>query len=211
MIPNDISMYYSIQILASILFTSTFTSFAICKICKYPFINPEYTVEKIGNRTKSMIQNVSIISTEVVFLTTYVLYPRLDQNVHSLKHSVFNLFLYVFYVELFYYLYHRWIHKNPLYKYIHAPHHSSLEVYPFDTFYIHLYDYQFLILSLGLPLMIVKLNMLEHVLSLYYYLTFSYLSHSKLLCHHHSVHHKQFVYNFSLSIPIFDILCGTYK
>lgn len=200
----------SIQILGGVLFMSTFTSYVICHFYNYPFINPEYTVEKIYNRSKKMITNLLIISTETVFLTTNILYPRLDNKVHSLSRSAGNILLYIFYVELFYYVYHRWIHKNPLYKYIHADHHSSLDVYPFDTFYINLYDYQFLILSLGVPLMIVKVNMMEHILTLYYYLTYSYLTHSKLLCDHHHIHHKQFVCNYCLSVPLVDILFGTY-
>jgi sterol desaturase/sphingolipid hydroxylase (fatty acid hydroxylase superfamily) len=201
----------SIQILGSVLFMSTFTSYVICHFYNYPFINPEYTVEKIYNRSKKMVTNLLIISTESVFLTTNILYPRLDDNTHSIVCSIVNIFLYIFYVELFYYTYHRWIHKNHLYKYIHADHHLSIDVYPFDTFYINLYDYQFLIVSLGLPLMIIKVNMMEHILTLYYYLTYSYLSHSKLLSHHHRIHHNKFIYNFCLSIPIFDILFGTYS
>jgi sterol desaturase/sphingolipid hydroxylase (fatty acid hydroxylase superfamily) len=203
-------MFHSIQILGGVLFMSTFTSFIICKIYNYPFINPEYSVEKIYNRSKTMVTNLFIITSETVFLTANILYPRLDQQPHSLIHTTSNIFLYVLCVELFYYTYHIWIHKNPLYKYIHADHHLSLDVYPFDTFYINLYDYQFLILSLGVPLMIVKVNMMEHILTLYYYLTYSYLTHSKLLGEHHHIHHKKFVYNFCLSIPIFDILFGTY-
>lgn len=203
-------LYSSIQILGGVLFMSTFTSYATCKFYNYPFINPEYTVEKIYNRSKTMVTNLFIITSETVFLTTNILYPRLDQQPHSLIHSSANIFLYVLCVELFYYTYHIWIHKNPLYKYIHADHHTSINVYPFDTFYINLYDYQFLILSLGVPLMIVKVNMFEHILTLYYYLTYSYLTHSKILGEHHHIHHKKFVYNFCLSIPIFDILFGTY-
>jgi hypothetical protein len=203
-------LYSSIQILGGVLFMSTFTSYFICKFYNYPFINPEYTVEKIYNRSKTMMTNIFIISTETVFLTTNILYPRLDQQSHSLIRSIENIFLYVLCVELFYYMYHIWIHKNALYKYIHADHHTSINVYPFDTFYINLYDYQFLILSLGFPLIIVKVNMMEHILTLYYYLTYSYLSHSKLLGDHHHIHHKKFVCNYCLSIPIFDILFGTY-
>jgi sterol desaturase/sphingolipid hydroxylase (fatty acid hydroxylase superfamily) len=203
-------LYTSIQILGGVLFMSTFTSYATCKFYNYPFINPEYTVEKIYNRSKTMVTNLFIVTSETVFLTSNILYPRLDQQPHSLIHSSANIFIYILCVELFYYTYHVWIHKNPLYKYIHADHHLSLDVYPFDTFYINLYDYQFLILSLGVPLMIVKVNMMEHILTLYYYLTYSYLTHSKLLCDHHHIHHKKFVCNYCLSIPIFDILFGTY-
>ncbi len=205
-----IDLFNSIQILSGVLFMSSLTAFSICKFYNYSFINPEYTVEKIYNRSKTITQNLFIITTETVFLTTNILYPRLDDRPHSLIHSSVNILLYVFYVELFYYTYHRWIHKNHLYKYIHADHHLSIDVYPFDTFYINLYDYQFLIVSLALPIFIVKLNMIEHILTLYYYLTYSYLSHSKLLSHHHHIHHKKFVCNFCLSIPIFDILFGTY-
>jgi sterol desaturase/sphingolipid hydroxylase (fatty acid hydroxylase superfamily) len=203
-------LFSSIQILGGVLFMSTLTSFYICKFYNYPFINPEYTVEKIYNRSKTIATNLLITSIETVFLTTNVLYPRFDERTHSVTHSIKNICLYLFYVELFYYTYHRWIHKNTLYKYIHADHHTSIDVYPFDTFYINLYDYQFLILSLGLPLIIVKVNMFEHILTLYYYLTYSYLTHSKLFSGHHHIHHKKFVCNFSLSLPIFDILFGTY-
>jgi hypothetical protein len=75
-------LFQSIQILGGVLFMSTFTSFVICKLYNYPFINPEYTGEKIYNRSKIMVTNLFIITTETVFLTTNILYPRLDERAH---------------------------------------------------------------------------------------------------------------------------------
>ena len=205
------SIFHSTKILTGVLFMSTLTTVGICKVYNYPFMNPTLTNEVLYNRFCIMMRNLIIVSTEVVMLFTYVFHPTLDKNRHGLLETTKNLLLYVLYVEFFYYVYHRWIHKNFLYKYIHAQHHAATVVYPFDTFYIGLIDFQFLIFSLGTPMLMLNLNLLEHVMALYYYITISYLSHSKLFYDHHYVHHKYFIYNFCFSIPIFDILFGTYK
>jgi sterol desaturase/sphingolipid hydroxylase (fatty acid hydroxylase superfamily) len=205
------SIFHSTKILTGILFMSTLTSLGICKVYNYPFINPQFAKDVLHKRFVYMMRNLIVITTEVVLLLTYIFHPTLDKNRHTLLQTTKNLFLYALLAEFFYYGYHRWIHKNSLYKYIHAQHHTATTVYPFDTFYISLLDFQFLIFSLGTPMLLLKLNLLEHMLALYYYITVSYLSHSKLFYDHHYIHHKYFIYNFCFSIPIFDILLGTYK
>jgi sterol desaturase/sphingolipid hydroxylase (fatty acid hydroxylase superfamily) len=208
---QHINLFTSTTIITGILFTSTLTSYGICKLYNYPFMNPQINKEVLHKRFTYMVRNIIIIMTEVVLLFTYLFHPNLDKNKHTLIQTTINLSLYVLYTEFIYYMYHRWIHKNFLYKYVHSEHHTIMKVYPFDTFYISLFDFQFLIVSLGLPMLILNLNLLEHNLGLYYYITISYLSHSKLFYDHHYIHHKYFIYNYCFSIPIFDILFGTYK
>ena len=117
---NDLqpSILHSTKILTGILFMSTLTSMGICKVYNYPFMNPTLTNEVLYNRFCNMMRNLLVVTTEVVLLFTYIFHPTLDKNVHTLLETTINLLLYVLYAEFLYYVYHRWIHKNILYKYI---------------------------------------------------------------------------------------------
>jgi sterol desaturase/sphingolipid hydroxylase (fatty acid hydroxylase superfamily) len=117
---------------------------------------------------------------------------------------------YCLFVEANYYSYHRFIHKC-YYVDIHKKHHENVVVYPFDTFHLTDIDDLAAIISLGLPLVFVKISIVEQIIITYMYVTSSYLSHSELFWKHHSIHHKLLQYNFCILFPVFDILFGTYK
>jgi sterol desaturase/sphingolipid hydroxylase (fatty acid hydroxylase superfamily) len=130
---------------------------------------------------------------------------------HEFIHTVCNITLYITMVELLYYGYHYWIHHSPFYKLIHAKHHESIQVYPMDTFYLEFWDMQSIVVSMSIPMFFVNLNMNEHIVTLYYYITVGYLSHSDAFYTHHETHHKYFKCNYCFTLPIVDKIFGTYR
>jgi sterol desaturase/sphingolipid hydroxylase (fatty acid hydroxylase superfamily) len=198
-------------IITGIFTTATLTSYTICKIYDYPFYNPKMNEHQFLKKI-NVIANLSFfILLESILLSKYIFYNFIEDMPHSYLRNIINISFYSMCIELLYYSYHRIIHHKYFYKYIHSKHHENIEVYPLDTFYFGYFDSNFLILSFGIPIMFMRLNFFEHIFTLYIYIVFAYLSHSKLFYNHHYVHHKLFFCNYSLLIPITDILFNTYN
>jgi sterol desaturase/sphingolipid hydroxylase (fatty acid hydroxylase superfamily) len=189
---------------------STLTAYLICYFNNYPFINPTLT-----NKEKTLLINEYLRNVPILIVQSGGLMYLISDNIiaygqHTWLQSFYTLCLYCIYVEAMYYIYHRLIHKY-FYLYVHKKHHTNIIVYPFDTFFLTELDDLASIISIGLPILFVKISILEQFIILYMYITSSYLSHSKLYWHHHSVHHRFMKYNFCILFPIFDIMFGTYR
>lgn len=203
-------LYYSSCIIIHPFILATLTAIAICQYYKYPIISPKYTIEKIADRLNEMSQSIPVLLGQSI-LFTYIIYPNIQLNEsHNEIVMVSTIAIYIIMIEVIYYIYHRWIHKN-YYVSIHKKHHENVEVYPFDTFFLTYLDDTALILSLGIPVMILPVTFIEQFIVLYLYITCSYLSHSNLFWNHHSIHHKYLNCNYCILFPIVDILCKTYR
>ena len=188
---------------------STITSFVICRLNNYPFINPTFTDEERTNRINEYIKNVPLL----IFQSTGLMYIVSDNIIPYGKHtwieSLYSICLYCLLIEAIYYIYHRIIHKY-YYTNVHKKHHTNIIVYPFDTFFLTELDDLASIISIGVPIIFIKISVYEQIIILYIYITTSYLSHSELYWFHHSIHHKLLNYNYCILFPIFDIIFGTY-
>ena len=67
------------------------------------------------------------------------------------------------------------------------------------------------IFCLHLPLVFVKMSLLEYCLGLYFYITMGFFSHSTFIYDHHTIHHKLFKCNFCLVFPLFDVVFDTHQ
>ena len=204
-------LYYSTCIIVHPFIFATLTAIAICYYFKYPFISPKYSIVKISERLSEMSKGIPILLTQSV-LFTYMAYPNIQPNLfHTEIESFWSIVLYSLLIEANYYAYHRWIHSSKYYSLVHKKHHQITDVYPFDTFFLTYFDDLALVLSLGLPLFVIKVTYIEQFLVLYLYITSSYLSHSNLFWKHHSLHHKHIHCNYCILFPVFDILFHTYR
>ena len=203
------SLLYSGAIIMGVFSFSTLTAMLLCGFKNKPVCRMDNKFEK------KLIDVLSVSSAtlvETTILTAYVIHPRLDSiRMHDFIHTVCNITLYITMVELLYYGYHYWIHHSPFYKLIHAKHHESIQVYPMDTFYLEFWDMQSIVVSMSVPMFFVNLNMNEHIVTLYYYITVGYLSHSDAFYTHHETHHKYFKCNYCFTLPIVDKIFGTYR
>lgn len=200
----------SISIITGTFTISTITAFFICYFNKYPFINPNFDRKKQVERINDYIRNVPVL----LFQSTGFMYLFSDNIVPYGKHTwvdtCYSIFLYCLLIEANYYAYHRFIHKC-YYEHVHKKHHSNVVVYPFDTFYLTSIDDVASIVSIGLPVVFMKISAAEQIFILYVYITSSYLSHSELFWKHHKIHHQLLNYNYCILFPVFDIIFGTYK
>jgi lathosterol oxidase len=200
----------SLSIIVGPFSISTITAYLICYLNNYPFINPYLSNETNSYKINKYIRNVPIL----IFQSTSLMYIVSDNIIpygqHTWIETFYTILKYIIFIEAIYYSYHRFIHKY-FYTYVHKKHHTNVIVYPIDTFYLTELDDLASIVSIGLPVVFVKISALEQIFILYLYITSSYLSHSELFWHHHSIHHELFTYNYCILFPIFDIIFGTYK
>lgn len=123
--------------------------------------------------------------------------------------------------ETYYYWLHRWMHKPSIFKYIHKVHHDSNTTSPWTAFSFH--PAEGLLQAIIVPLTIMLMPM--HVYVLLVQLTLmtlsSVINHLEIEIYpaafrrnriakwligatHHSLHHKQFKYNFGLYFTFWD-------
>jgi len=190
---------------------STITAMLLCHYNNVHFFNPNQSNYQFYSRFKQVIVSTSSVLFYSVLVGSIFVTNFMDTTPHTILQSLANIIRYSVTVEFLYYVYHRIIHTRYFYKSIHSMHHQNIEVYPFDTFFMTRVDAIFLIGSLGAPLALLRLNLVEHILCVYIYGTAAYLEHSNILVTHHVKHHKLLFCNFCIVNPIFDILCGTYK
>jgi sterol desaturase/sphingolipid hydroxylase (fatty acid hydroxylase superfamily) len=204
------NLFISFGIIVTTFSFSTLTSFAICYVNNYPFINPTFSNEERMTRINEYLRNVPVL----IFQSTSLMYIVSDNIIPYGKHnwieSFYSICLYCLFIEANYYIYHRIIHKY-YYKNVHKKHHTNIIVYPFDTFYLTDLDDLASIISIGMPIVFINISVYEQIFILYMYITSSYLSHSELYWSHHSIHHKLLNYNYCILFPIFDIIFGTYR
>lgn len=200
----------SICIVSGAFSISTLTAYLICYFNKHPFFNPTITDKERGIQIDEYFKNVPILILQSGGLLYFVSDNIVPYDQHTWFQSLYTITIYIVYIEAIYYTYHRLVHKYG-YSYIHKKHHKNVIVYPFDTFYLTGIDDFASIISIGIPIVFIKISLLEQFIILYTYITSSYLSHSELFWSHHSIHHKFRIYNFCILFPIFDVLFGTYK
>ena len=190
---------------------STVTAFLLCYFNKTPFFNPNHNAEQFYKHSKQVAISTGTVLLQSIVAGSFFVRTVMDDKPHTIYQNVDNMLRYSIIVELFYYIYHRLAHTKAYYKAIHSMHHTNIEVYPFDTFYMTRLDTLFLISALSVPLFFVKMNYVEHFAVVYIYGTAAYLEHSNLLFAHHKTHHTLLFCNYCIVNPIFDILVGTYR
>ena len=204
------NLLISFSVIVSTFSISTITSFLICYVNNYPFINPTFSNKERIERINEYIQNVPLLifqSTGFMYIISNNIIPYKQ---HTLFESLYSICLYCLLIEAIYYIYHRIIHKY-YYANVHKKHHANVIVYPFDTFFLTELDDLASIISIGIPIIFINISVYEQIIILYMYITSSYLSHSELYWKHHSIHHKLLNYNYCILFPIFDIIFGTYR
>ena len=123
--------------------------------------------------------------------------------------------------ETYYYWLHRWMHQPPIFKIVHKVHHDSNITSPWTAFSFH--PLEGLLQAIFLPMLLLVLPM--HVYVLLTQLTImtfsSVINHLDIEIYpkgfhrhflgkwligatHHSLHHKQFKYNYGLYFTFWD-------
>ncbi len=123
--------------------------------------------------------------------------------------------------ETYYYWLHRWMHRPKIFRVMHKVHHDSNITSPWTAFSFH--PLEGLLQALFLPLLLMVLPMHEYVIIIQLtIMTFSsVINHLDIEVYpknfynhllgkwligatHHSLHHKQFKYNYGLYFTFWD-------
>ena len=132
-----------------------------------------------------------------------------------------SLFISLLIHESYYYWLHRWMHVPGIFKIVHKVHHESNITSPWTAFSFH--PYEGMLQAIFLPVLILILPM--HLYVLIFQLTImtlsSVINHLDIEIYptnfykhaigkwligasHHSLHHKQFKYNYGLYFTFWD-------
>ena len=194
------------------LFMGSFSTFLLmCYITKTHLWNREHSSEKINHKIRVFFSNSVLGFTEAVLITDTLLTFRMVQFVsHTWIQSGVNMSLYIVLVEGMNYAYHRLMHTPYFFKRIHYKHHEDRSVYPIDTFYMTFLDVSLNVLVLAIPVLFLRMNVMEYSMMTYFYVTGEFLAHSNILTNHHLIHHWKVKGNYCILFPIFDVIFGTY-
>jgi lathosterol oxidase len=149
-----------------------------------------------------------------------------DIHDHSLLWLPLSLIIALLLQETYYYWLHRWMHIPSVYRLVHKWHHDSQVASPWTAFSFH--PLEGLIQAIFLPTLLLFLPMHLYVLILMLVI----MSFSSVINHldielypkwfnryvftrwligatHHSLHHKQYKYNYGLYFTFWDKWAGT--
>jgi len=205
MIFNIINLCKHISI---VLFLSLSSVFTICKITNTRIIN----INENKIIEKPRIASINIFHTYIsLIIFEYITQKYVDNNNHDITTMILNIIKSSIIIEFIYYILHRILHTSYLYKNFHSYHHRTVNIYPIDSFIVDIIEILFFVISNYMPLFILNINLVEHMIILYFYITSIIIIHSNIISKIHINHHKYYKYNYCIIIPYFDILCNTYK
>jgi sterol desaturase/sphingolipid hydroxylase (fatty acid hydroxylase superfamily) len=150
-------------------------------------------------------------------------YTKIYSNIYdySLWWLPVSLIIALFVHETYYYWLHRWMHHPKVFRIVHKVHHDSNITSPWTAFSFH--PLEGILQALFLPLLLIVLPMHLYVLVVHLtIMTFSsVINHLDIEVYpkgfhknlfgkwligatHHSMHHKQFRYNYGLYFTFWD-------
>lgn len=157
---------------------------------------------------------------------TVILWQKGDTKVYTVPgqygwwYLPVSLVVFMLLQETYYYWIHRWMHIPSVYRIVHKVHHDSKIASPFTAFSFH--PLEGIMQAIFLPIMLIILPMHYYVIIfLLIIMTFSsvinhldieiyprnpksWLTKNIIGATHHSLHHKQFKYNFGLYFTFWD-------
>ena len=128
--------------------------------------------------------------------------------------------------ETYYYWLHRWMHLPAVFKVVHKVHHNSSITSPFTAFSFHPIEGFFQAIFLPIMLMILPMHYYIIIILLLLMTLSSVINHLDIEIYskkfnnnflgkwiigatHHSLHHKQFKYNYGLYFTFWDKIKNT--
>ncbi|HTE08154.1 MAG TPA: sterol desaturase family protein [Flavitalea sp.] len=145
----------------------------------------------------------------------------LDLNRYTILWLPVSLLISMMIDESYYYWIHRWMHTPAIFRKIHRIHHQSNITSPWTAFAFHPVEGLLLAIVLPLTLMIIPMHPVVILVQLSIMTITSVINHLDVEIYpanfhrhkigrwligatHHSLHHKQFRYNFGLYFTFWD-------
>lgn len=136
-----------------------------------------------------------------------------------------SLIIFMILHETYYYWLHRWMHLPAVFKIVHKVHHDSHIASPFTAFSFHPAEGLLQAIFLPIMLLILPINFYIIILQLTIMTFSSVINHLNIEIYpkgshniwgkwvigatHHSLHHKQFKYNYGLYFTFWDKIKNT--
>jgi Delta7-sterol 5-desaturase len=137
-----------------------------------------------------------------------------------------SLIIFMLLHETYYYWLHRWMHRPSVFRTIHKVHHDSNITSPFTAFSFHPLEGFFQAIFLPLMLLVLPMHYYMVITQLTIMTVSSVINHLDIEIYpkefnnnflgrwligatHHSLHHKQFKYNYGLYFTFWDKLKKT--
>jgi len=149
-----------------------------------------------------------------------LLYDGLEANITTLLYNVFIIFFYLVFTDTLIYWIHRWEHHPVLYGPIHKLHHKWIISTPFASHAFYWADGFVQSLPYHIFVFLFPLNKLVY-LGLFLFVNFWTISiHDNVSVYegsvlngseHHTVHHRQFNYNYGQYFTFWDRIMGTHR
>ena len=205
------TIIFSTKYVIGIFSASTLSAFLFCIYNNVYFVNPHQTRYQFIKQCQKIYYTLSIALGQTIVIYSVLLDRMIDNKIHNISQSTYNIVMYSIIAEFFYYLYQRSMHTNMYYKIYHSKHQGDIDIDPFDTFHLDKNDTLFILGSIHTPLLFIRYNYYELGLCLYLYITFAYLAHSNFFTKQYVKHNKLLLCNYCILNPVYDIICRTYR
>jgi Delta7-sterol 5-desaturase len=144
-----------------------------------------------------------------------------DLSLYGWWYLPFSLIIFMLLHETYYYWLHRWMHFPEVFKIVHKVHHDSNVTSPFTAFSFHPIEGLLQAVFLPAMLLILPMHYVVIIILLVIMTISSVINHLDIEIYpqkfnqnflgkwvigasHHSLHHKQFKYNFGLYFTFWD-------
>ena len=180
----------------------------------------QFTIEVKWSMVTALLFSIAGTATMILWQKGYTKVYT-DINLYGWWYLPVSLIIFMLLHETYYYWLHRWMHKPSVFKIVHKVHHDSNITSPFTAFSFH--PFEGLLQAIFLPTMLI-------ILPIHYYVIITQLTVmtiSSVINHldieiypkkfnntipgrwfigatHHSLHHKQFKYNYGLYFTFWD-------
>lgn len=146
-------------------------------------------------------------------------------GLYGLWYLPVSLIIYMIFQETYYYWIHRWMHIPAIFKIVHKVHHDSKISSPFTAFSFHPFEALLQAVFLPVVLLIIPIQLYALIFLLFIMSISSVINHLDIELYpassqgffakwvigatHHSLHHKQYKYNFGLYFTFWDVIKKT--
>jgi sterol desaturase/sphingolipid hydroxylase (fatty acid hydroxylase superfamily) len=195
------------------------------KLNSKPYQPDQFKKEIIWSMITALIFSIAGTITVLIWQKGYTKVYT-DTNLYGWAYLPVSLVVMMLLHETYYYWLHRWMHNKKIFKIVHKVHHDSNITSPFTAFSFH--PFEGLLQAVFLPVILLFLPV--HYFVILFQLTImtlsSVINHLNIEIYpknfneniigrwligstHHSLHHRQFKYNFGLYFTFWDKLKKT--
>ncbi len=180
----------------------------------------QFKIEVTWSMVTSLIFSIAGTITMIIWQKGYTkIY--MNVNEYGWWYLPVSLIIIMIMHETYYYWLHRWMHIPSVFKIVHKVHHNSNITSPFTAFSFHPWEGILQAIFLPIVLMILPIHYYVIIVQLTIMTVSSVINHLDIEIYpgsfyknifakwfigasHHSLHHKQFKYNYGLYFTLWD-------